>query len=76
MFKLHYKDPKAVALGSVAGLTVWKASNFAIDPSHISEVVLAALTGVSAPKQESGRADIEQESHIVTPYVNNMESEE
>jgi hypothetical protein len=75
MFKLHYSDPKAVTLGSIAALAVWKASNFAVDPGHLSMVATAAVTGIAAPEKGFGRADVEQESHIVTPYVNNVEEE-
>jgi len=75
-FKLPISDPKAVSLASVAGLVTWKASNFAVDPSHLTEVALAALTGGAVPHNPASRPDIAEESHIVTPYANNIESEQ
>jgi hypothetical protein len=75
-FKFPVSDPKAVGLAGVAGLAAWKASNFSVDPSHLTEVALAALTGGAVPHNPTSRPDVESESHIVTPYANNIESEQ
>ena len=74
-FQIQPTNPKAMGLASVAGLAAWKASNFAVDPSHLIMVASAALTGLAAPKDSSSRPNVQAESHIVTPYVNNVESE-
>ena len=74
-YRLPISDPKAMGLASVAGLAAWKASNFALDPSHLSAVALAALTGAAAPSNSSSKPNISADSHIVTPYANNLESE-
>ena len=76
MIKFGYNDPKAMGLASAAGLATWKASGFSVDPSHISEVVLAALAGGSASSNMTNKPNVSAESHIITPYVNNLEGDQ
>ena len=73
MIRFPFKDPKAIGLSSVAAFATWKASGFSVNPSHIIEVVTAALSGVAVPHNPSSNPDISAESHIITPYQNNLE---
>jgi hypothetical protein len=75
-FKLGIKDPKSLALSSVSGLAAWKASNFALDPVHLSMVITAATAGLAQPVYPQNRPDVSPDSHIQTPYVSNLEPKE
>jgi hypothetical protein len=73
MIRLPLNDPKAMALSSAAALAAWKASNFSIDPAHLMEVATAALAGGAVPHNPTSDPGISEESHIITPYQNNLE---
>ena len=74
-FKIDHTNPKTAVLGSVAGLMVWKASNFSLDPVHLGMVATAALAGSADPKPYGSPLEDPEASHMNTPYVDNVEEE-
>lgn len=74
-FKIDPTNPKTAVLGSTAGLLVWKASNFAIDPVHLGMVATAILTGSASPKPYGSSLEDPEASHLSTPYVDNVKEE-
>ena len=74
-FKFPVSDPKAISLASIGALAAWKASDFSLDPQHLIFIATAALTGGTVPHNDSSKPNIQADSHIITPYSNNIESE-
>lgn len=75
MIKLNLTNPVANGIATTTGLAAWKASGFSTDPTTLIAVATAALGGVASPNVDSSRANVQADSHIQTPYVNNIESE-
>jgi hypothetical protein len=73
MIKLNLSNPVASGIGTTAGLAAWKASHFSTDPATLIAVATAALGGVASPNVSSSNPNVSADSHIVTPYVNNIE---
>ena len=74
-FKFDMTNPKTAFLGGTAGLLVWKASNFAIDPVHLGMVATAVATGSASPKPYGSPLSDPEASHMNTPYVDHVEEE-
>ena len=74
-FKFDMTNPKTAFLGGTAGLLVWKASNFAIDPVHLGMDATAVATGSASPKPYGSPLSDPEASHMNTPYVDNVEEE-
>ena len=73
MIRVPITNPKAVILASGTAMTTWSACNFSTDAHHLVLVVVAALGGGAVPHNPASEPNILPESHIVTPYANNME---
>lgn len=73
MIRVPLTNPKAVALGSIGFMTAWANSGYATDSHHLIIAAGAALAGSSVPHNPSTSPDVLPESHIVTPYVNNVQ---
>ena len=73
MIRIPVQDPKAIGLMAISAFTTWKASGFAIDPEHLVYVATAALSGGAVPHNPTSDPNISAESHIITPYQNNLE---
>ena len=73
MIRFPINNAKAIGLSAVAGLATWKASNFSIDPMHLVEVLTASTAGLAVPHNPMSSPTNQAESHIITPYVNNVE---
>jgi hypothetical protein len=71
--KLNFSSPFHVAFGGTAALTTWAATGFSTQPTHIGAVVAAGLAGVASHSESSSKPDVQADSHIITPYVNNIE---
>ena len=73
MIRIPITNPKAIALASGTAMTTWSACNFSTDAHHLVLVAVAALGGGSVPHNPSTLPNVMPESHIVTPYANNMD---
>jgi len=76
MIKFNFKSPVSMGIASSAGFSAWAASGFAPDIKHIGLAVSAALAGTAQPSFSSSQPNVQAESHIVTPYVNNVTTTE
>jgi len=76
MIKFNFKSPVSMGIASTAGLTAWANSGFAPDIKHIGLAISAALAGTAQPSFSSSSPNVQAESHIVTPYVNNVTTTE
>ena len=73
MIRIPITNPKALTLGSAGFMAAWANSGYAVDSHHLLIAAGAALAGSSVPHNPTSSPDIQAESHIVTPYVNNIE---
>ena len=73
MIRTPITDPKAITLGSVGFMTAWASSGYAMDSHHLILAAGSALAGSSVPHNPTSSPNVQPESHIVTPYVNNVE---
>jgi hypothetical protein len=73
MIRVPITNPKAVALGSAGFMAAWANSGYAVNSHAIILAAGAALAGSSVPHNPMSNPDIQAESHIITPYVNNIE---
>lgn len=71
--RLNFSSPVHVAFGGTAALSTWAATGFSTQPTHLSAVVAAGLAGVASHTEEPSKPNVQADSHIVTPYVNNIE---
>jgi len=54
-------------------MAAWANSGYAMDSHHLIIAAGAALAGSSVPHNPTSSPNVLSESHIVTPYVNNLE---
>ena len=54
-------------------MSAWAAAGFTTDPHHLALVAVSALGGMAVPHNPSTQPNVMPESHIVTPYANNMD---
>ena len=71
--KLNFSSPLHVAFGGTAALTTWAATGFSTQPTHLGAVVAAGLAGVASESKDTAKPNVQADSHIITPYVNNIE---
>jgi len=71
--KLNFSSPVHVAFGGTAALGTWAATGYSTEPKHLAAVVLAGLGGVASHSESSSSPNVPAESHIITPYANNIE---
>lgn len=71
--RLNFSSPVHMAFGGTAALTTWAATGFSTQPTHLSAVVAAGLAGVASESKDPSKPNVQADSHIITPYVNNIE---
>ena len=72
MIKFNFKSPVSMGIASTAGFTAWANSGFAPDVKHIGLAISAAFAGSASPSFSSSQPNVQADSHIVTPYANNV----
>ena len=73
MIRVPITNPKAITLGSVGFMTAWASSGYATDSHHLILAAGSALAGSSVPHNPASNPNVMPESHIITPYANNVE---
>lgn len=73
MIRFPISNPKSVTLAATTGMSAWAAAGFTTDPHHLALVAVSTLGGMAVPHNPSTQPNVLPESHIVTPYANNME---
>lgn len=71
--KLNFHSPAHVAFGGTAALGTWAATGFSTSPTHLGAVVAAGLAGVASESKDPSKPNVQADSHIITPYANNIE---
>ena len=73
MIKLKVSDPIHMGIASTAGFTTWTAMGYPTNAHGLIAVASSVLAGVSSSSVSSSKPNVSADSHIVTPYVNNIE---
>ena len=73
--KLNLTNPVSMGIAGSAGMTTWAAMGYPTDPKHLVAVASTLLAGSAQTTSSTSRPNVSADSHIVTPYVNNIESE-
>jgi len=71
--KLNVTSPVHLAISGTAALGTWAATGYATDVKHLAAVAVAAVGGVASETKDPSNPKVQADSHIVTPYVNNIE---
>jgi len=71
--KFNFTSPTHLAIAGSAGLATWAATGYSTDPKHLVAVATAALGGTASHTSNSSSPNVQADSHIVTPYANNIE---
>jgi hypothetical protein len=73
MIRLRLTDPKALTLAAGTGMTAWGATGFSTDLKKVLMFVVPSFMGGAAvPHNPTSQPNIAPESHIITPYQNNL----
>ena len=73
MIRFHVTDPKALTLAAGTAMTTWGATGFSTDIKKVLMFVVPSFMGGAAvPHNPTSQPNIAAESHIVTPYQNNL----
>ena len=67
------KNPINMGIASTLGMSSWANAGFATDPKHLIITAVTTLVGLSTPTTNTAKPNVAPESHIMTPYVNNIE---
>lgn len=70
--KLNLTNPVSMSIAGSAGFTTWSAMGYPTDPKHLIAVASTILAGTAQPNQSPSSPNVSPESHISTPYVNNI----
>ena len=73
MIKFDVKSPINNGIAGTLGMASWANSGFATDPKHLLITAITTLVGVASPTANSNKPNVAPESHVMTPYVNNIE---
>lgn len=71
-FKFHIFDAKQLAIAATGAISTWAATGFQRDFPHLAYVVIGFITGGLVSHNSSSNPGVLPESHIQTPYVNNI----
>ena len=74
--KFDAKNPVNMGIASTLGMTSWANAGFATDPKHLILAAVTSLTGLASPTNMTNKPNVSAESHIITPYVNNLEGDQ
>ena len=73
MIRFHATDPKALSLAAMTGFTTWGATGFSTDVKKVLMFVLPTFIGGGCvPHNPTSSPNVSAESHIITPYQNNL----
>lgn len=73
MIKLNLTDPVHLSLGGGAAITTFMAMGGQINAKTVAAVATAFTSGVASASKNTASPNVAADSHIVTPYVNNIE---
>ena len=76
MIKDHFKflvtDAKQLSIALTSAISTWAATGFQRDLPHLGYVLIGFITGGLVSHSSSSSPNVLPDSHIQTPYVNNI----
>ena len=72
-FKFHIADAKQLSIAFMGAFSTWAATGFQRDLPHIGYVLIGFITGGLVSHNSMSSPNVSPDSHIITPYVNNIE---
>jgi len=72
-FKFSVSDAKQLGIAFVGAISAWAATGFQRDLAHLAYPVMGFITGGLASHNSMANPNVTPDSHIVTPYVGNIE---
>jgi hypothetical protein len=73
VIKLKLNDPVHLGIAGTAAYTTWTAMGYPTSPHALAAVASSFVAGISSSTVKSSNPNVSADSHIVTPYVNNIE---
>jgi len=72
-FKFNVSDAKQLSIALMSSYAMWAASGFQKDIAHLAYPIIGFVTGGLASHSSSNSPNVMPDSHIQTPYVNNID---
>jgi hypothetical protein len=72
-FKFHIADAKQLSIAFMGAFSTWAATGFQRDLPHLGYVLIGFVTGGLVSHNSSMSPNVMPDSHIQTPYVNNID---
>ena len=73
MISLKVTDPVHLTVAGTAAYTTWTAMGYPTNIHGLTAVASSFIAGISSSGAKSSSPNVSADSHIVTPYVNNIE---
>ena len=71
-FKFLINDAKQLSIAFTSAISTWAATGFQRDLPHLGYVLMGFLTGAMVSHSTMNSPNTLPDSHIITPYVNNI----
>ena len=71
-FKFNVSDAKQLSIALMSSYAMWAATGFQKDFAHLAYPIVGFITGGLASHSSSNSPDVLPDSHIQTPYSNNL----
>jgi len=71
-FKFNVSDAKQLSIALMSSYAMWAATGFQKDFAHLAYPIVGFITGGLASHSSSNSPDVLPDSHIQTPYANNL----
>jgi hypothetical protein len=72
-FKFNVADAKQLSIALMSSYAMWAATGFQKDVAHLAYPIIGFITGGLASHNSSNNPDVLPDSHIQTPYANNID---
>jgi len=72
-FKFHISDAKQLGIAFTGAFSTWAATGFQRDLPHLTYVLIGFATGALVSHNSMSSPNVLPDSHIQTPYVNNID---
>lgn len=71
-FKFNVMEAKQLMIAFTGAFSTWAATGFQRDIPHLSYVLIGFITGGLVSHNSMNSPNVLPDSHIITPYVNNI----
>lgn len=71
-FKFHIFDAKQLGIAMTGAFSTWAATGFQHDMPHLGYILVGFITGGLVSHNSSYGPNVMPDSHIETPYANNI----